>query len=47
LMAAASGGVPFVFFAAMMVVQFFVVLTVYPETKSISLEAMQRKLQTG
>jgi MFS transporter, SP family, arabinose:H+ symporter len=46
LMAAASGGVPFIFFSAMMVVQFFVVLTVYPETKSISLEAMQRKLQT-
>jgi SP family arabinose:H+ symporter-like MFS transporter len=46
LMAAASGGVPFVFFSAMMVVQFFVVLTVYPETKAISLEAMQRKLQT-
>jgi hypothetical protein len=45
LMAASSGGVPFVFFAAMMVVQFFVVLTVYPETKAVSLEAMQRKLQ--
>ena len=44
LMAASSGGVPFVFFAAMMVVQFFVVLTVYPETKAVSLEAMQRKL---
>jgi MFS transporter, SP family, arabinose:H+ symporter len=47
LMAAASGGIPFAFFAAMMVLQFFVVLTVYPETKAISLEAMQRKLQTG
>jgi MFS transporter, SP family, arabinose:H+ symporter len=47
LMAAASGGIPFVFFSAMMVVQFFVVLTVYPETKAISLEAMQRKLQAG
>jgi SP family arabinose:H+ symporter-like MFS transporter len=43
-MAAASGGYPFVFFAAMMVLQFFVVLLVYPETKGISLEEMQKKL---
>ncbi|HEX4136050.1 MAG TPA: sugar porter family MFS transporter [Bryobacteraceae bacterium] len=47
LMAASSGGVPFVFFAAMMVLQFFVVLTVYPETKAVSLEAMQRKMTTA
>jgi sugar porter (SP) family MFS transporter len=47
LMAATSGGIPFAFFAAMMVLQFFVVLTVYPETKAVSLEAMQRKLQIG
>jgi hypothetical protein len=33
-----------VFFAAMMVIQFFVVLLVYPETKGISLEEMQKKL---
>jgi len=45
LMAASSGGIPFVFFAAMMVVQFFVVLTMYPETNAVSLEAMQTKLQ--
>ncbi|HUZ45990.1 MAG TPA: sugar porter family MFS transporter [Terriglobia bacterium] len=44
LMAAASGAYPFVFFAFMMVLQFFVVLFVYPETKGISLEDMQRKL---
>ncbi len=44
LMAAKSGGAPFVFFAFMMVVQFFVVLTIYPETKGVSLEEMQRKL---
>jgi MFS family permease len=43
-MAAASGGYPFVFFAAMMLLQFFVVLLVYPETKGISLEEMQKKL---
>jgi MFS transporter, SP family, arabinose:H+ symporter len=42
--AARSGGVPFVFFAVMMVVQFFVVLAVYPETKGYTLEEMQRKL---
>ena len=45
LMAASSGGYPFVFFSAMMVLQFFVVLFVYPETKGISLEEMQKKLK--
>jgi sugar porter (SP) family MFS transporter len=35
---------PFVFFAAMTVVQFVVVLFVYPETKGQTLEALQRKL---
>jgi sugar porter (SP) family MFS transporter len=44
LMAAASGAYPFVFFAAMMVLQFFVVLFIYPETKGVSLEEMQKKL---
>jgi sugar porter (SP) family MFS transporter len=44
LMAASSGGYPFVFFSAMMVLQFFVVLFCYPETKGISLEEMQKKL---
>jgi sugar porter (SP) family MFS transporter len=39
-----SGGLPFAFFASMMVLQFFVVLFVYPETKGISLEQLQRKL---
>jgi hypothetical protein len=33
-----------VFFALMMVLQFFVVLFVYPETKGLSLEEMQKKL---
>jgi MFS transporter, SP family, arabinose:H+ symporter len=45
LMAASSGGYPFVFFSAMMVLQFFVALFVYPETKGISLEDMQKKLK--
>jgi sugar porter (SP) family MFS transporter len=44
LMAASSGGYPYVFFSAMMVLQFLVVLFVYPETKGITLEEMQRKL---
>jgi sugar porter (SP) family MFS transporter len=44
LMAAASGGIPFVFFAAMMALQFVVVLMFYPETKGVSLEEMQKKL---
>jgi hypothetical protein len=30
--------------SAMMAVQFFVVLFTYPETKGVSLEAMQKKL---
>ncbi|HVO58165.1 MAG TPA: sugar porter family MFS transporter [Dongiaceae bacterium] len=42
--AAKSGGYPFVLFAVMMAVQFFVVLLWYPETKGVSLEEMQRKL---
>ncbi len=47
LMAASSGAYPFVFFAAMTVLQFFVVLFVYPETKGFSLEEMQRRLGIG
>jgi sugar porter (SP) family MFS transporter len=35
---------PFVFFALMTVVQFLVVLFVYPETKGQTLEALQRRL---
>jgi SP family arabinose:H+ symporter-like MFS transporter len=44
LLAAASGSAPFVFFSAMMVLQFFVVLFTYPETKGVTLEQMQKKL---
>jgi len=42
--AKSSGGAPFVLFGAMMVLQFFVVLFVYPETKGVSLEQLQHKL---
>jgi sugar porter (SP) family MFS transporter len=41
LIAARSQGAPFIFFAAMMLLQFFVVLFLYPETKGSSLEAIQ------
>ena len=41
LIAARSQAAPFVFFAAMMLLQFFVVLYFYPETKGSSLEAIQ------
>ncbi len=44
LMAAASGGYPFAFFCAMMVLQFFVIFFTYPETKGVTLEEMQAKL---
>jgi sugar porter (SP) family MFS transporter len=40
-----SKSLPFAFFAAMMVVQFVVVLAVYPETKGYSLEMLQQKLR--
>ncbi len=43
VMASASRGAPFVFFSAMMVAQFFVVLFAFAETKGVTLEAMQRK----
>ena len=42
--AKSSGGAPFLLFGVMMVVQFFVVLFFYPETKGISLEQLQHKL---
>lgn len=44
LMAASSGAYPFIFFAAMMVLDFFLVLFYYPETSNISLEHLQTSL---
>jgi sugar porter (SP) family MFS transporter len=44
IMAGSSGAYPFMFFAAMMVIHFFIILKYYPETKGISLERMQHKL---
>ena len=40
-----SRAVPFYFFAAMMAVQFFVVFSVYPETKGRTLEQLQAELE--
>jgi sugar porter (SP) family MFS transporter len=37
--------VPFAFFAVMMAIQFFVVLFFFPETKGITLEEMQKRLE--
>jgi len=43
-LAKSSGAYPFVLFALMMAVQFFVVLFFYPETKGVTLEQMQHRL---
>lgn len=43
LMATSSGAYPFIFFAAMMVLDLFIVLFYYPETTGISLEQMQHQ----
>jgi len=47
VMAASSGAAPFAFFTCMMLVQFFVVLTLFPETKGVILEDMERALKTA
>ncbi len=44
ILAKKFGGLPFVVFGFMMVTQFVVVLMVYPETKGVTLEDMQKKL---
>lgn len=40
----AAGAYPFVFFAAMLALQFVVVFFAYPETKGVSLERLQQQL---
>ena len=47
IVAASSKAAPFVFFSAMMALQFFVVFFFYPETKNIVLEDMQNKLASA
>ena len=46
-LAAWSKPIPFAFFAAMMALQLFVVLFVYPEPKGVSLVEMQKKLSVA
>ncbi|HUO30339.1 MAG TPA: sugar porter family MFS transporter, partial [Bryobacteraceae bacterium] len=43
-MASKFGAAPFAFFTAMMIVQFFVVLFAFPETKGVTLEQMQKQM---
>jgi len=47
VIAAKSQGLPFAFFAGCMVLQFFVVWAMFPETRGVELEKMDRALNTG
>jgi sugar porter (SP) family MFS transporter len=46
MVAAQSRALPFVFFAACMVLQFFVVWALFPETRGVELESMGRTLKS-
>ena len=46
VVAAHTVAAPFIFFAAMMVLQFGLVLWIFPETKGYTLEELQRQLET-
>jgi SP family arabinose:H+ symporter-like MFS transporter len=43
-MAASSGAVPFAFFSVMTLLQFFVVMFIYPETSGVTLESMDETM---
>lgn len=45
MIAAYTQSLPFAFFAACMVVQFFVVLAMFPETRGVELESMDKALE--
>jgi len=45
MVAATTQGLPFAFFSACMLLQFFVVLAIFPETRRVELESMDRALQ--
>jgi len=45
MVAATTQGLPFAFFSACMLLQFFVVLAIFPETRRVELESMGRALQ--
>lgn len=46
IFAKSSGSAPFIFFAVMMVLDFFIVFFYYPETAGISLEQMQLRIES-
>jgi hypothetical protein len=45
MVAATTQGLPFAFFSACMLLQFFVVLAIFPETRRVELDSMDRALQ--
>jgi MFS transporter, SP family, arabinose:H+ symporter len=47
VMTIASNSLPFFVFGSMMLLQFVLVITLYPETKQASLEELQERLGTG
>jgi SP family arabinose:H+ symporter-like MFS transporter len=47
IVAVRSASGPFIFFSAMMVLQFIVVARFFPETKGFTLEQLQRQLETN
>jgi sugar porter (SP) family MFS transporter len=47
MVAAQTRALPFVFFAACMVLQFFVVLALFPETRGVPLESMDKALKSN
>jgi MFS family permease len=47
MVAAQTRALPFVFFAACMVLQFFVVLALFPETRGVALESMDKALKSN
>ena len=47
MVAATTQGLPFGFFSVCMLLQFFVVLAIFPETRRVELESMDRALKTG
>jgi SP family arabinose:H+ symporter-like MFS transporter len=45
ILATRSAGYPILFFCCMVILQFFVVFFFFPETKGVTLEQMQRRLE--
>jgi SP family arabinose:H+ symporter-like MFS transporter len=45
ILATRSAGYPFLVFCCMVILQFFVVFFFFPETKGVTLEQMQQRLE--